>query len=133
MFMTAHEGGTRMDLILQVEKLRLREVKGLAWGYSAHESRDWDLPDRALLSASRSWGLGCMAEGARRHGSPRLPAPPEITGKEDQGQNVLYRLVRTCGVAWAGELCCGRHVTVPLGALCRQTSGPSAPLFRQGK
>ena len=55
MFVAAHEERTRMGLILQLGKLKLREVKGLAWGSSARESRDWDLPDQASVSASRPW------------------------------------------------------------------------------
>lgn len=47
-----------MDLILQMGKRRLRAVKGLVWGHSAHESQDGELPNQASISASRPWEVG---------------------------------------------------------------------------
>lgn len=58
MFMTTHEEGARMDLVLQMGKRRLRAVTGLVWGHSAHESQDGELPNQASISASRPWEVG---------------------------------------------------------------------------
>ena len=41
--------GTERQPFLQMEKLRLREVRGLTCGHSVCESWDWDQPDQASM------------------------------------------------------------------------------------
>lgn len=59
-------------------KPRLRAVKGLAWGHSAHESQDVDLPNQASISASRPWEVRLYGrEGAYLRLSPGCILPSE--------------------------------------------------------
>lgn len=85
--MTIHEEGTRMGLILQLGKPRLTEVKELAWGHSANESQDWDLPDRAPVGTSRPWAVGLDGrEGAWLRPSPCCPRLQKQWTRKSKGQ-----------------------------------------------
>lgn len=123
MFMTTHEEGARMDLVLQMGKRRLRAVKGLIWGHSAHESQDGELPNQASISASRPWEVGLDdKEGA----CPRLLPGCLLSSENNEQGRAKAKMYH---VGWSLPAKWPRLVSSAEGKAAEATTSP-LPLWR---